>query len=416
MKPNNHHRKYSFRSLAFASALFVFCVIVNLGNPATVLTVPQSPSNAEIQATQSQVSDARAKQDALAEELELAGEDYEEAKANLEAVRTEIRASDVALKEAQKELVSAQEQFDSRAVNIYKNDPISFIEVFMGASDFSELVTRIQFMTQISQQDAEIVKSIRQAKAKLENAKLKLEEQEREQERLAKDASAKQKKAQLIYAEQNAYLNSLNSQLKDLIDKERARLEEVARKEAAAAAERARIAAAAAEAARNQQSNNSNTGGSQSSSPDKPNSSGTVSGGRTFNSGSLGSPNTSVVDIARQYIGKTPYLWGGITPAGFDCSGLTQYCYKKIGISIPRTSRSQYQSGAFIPADRTDLLEPGDLLFFGTNKDPGRIHHVAIYSGNGRMIHAPQAGYKVAEVSLWARINSRNDYVGATRP
>lgn len=375
--------------------------------------VPSNPTNTAIQATQNEVDAAREKQDNLATDLELASEDYEEAKANLDAVRATIRQTDVQLKDAQAELVAIQEQFENRAVNIYKNDTISFVDVLMGASDFSDLVTRVQFMTQISQQDAEIMQSIRQAKAKIENAKLKLEEQEKEQSRLTTDASAKQRRAQRIYAEQNAYLNSLNDQLKEQVAQERARLEEVARKEAAAAAERARVAAeaarreAAAEAARKAASSSNNNGSSNQGSGSQDSSS---------NSDNLGAANSRVVSIARQFIGKTPYVWGGSTPSGFDCSGLTQYCYRQIGKSIPRNSRAQYQAGVsagvMIPASRTDLLEPGDLLFFARNKDASRIHHVAIYAGNGRMIHAPQTGQMVSETSLWAR----SDYVGATRP
>ncbi|MGB4441229.1 MAG: C40 family peptidase, partial [Coriobacteriia bacterium] len=121
-----------------------------------------------------------------------------------------------------------------------------------------------------------------------------------------------------------------------------------------------------------------------------------------------------VVSIALQYLG-VPYVWGGSTPSGFDCSGLTQYCYRQVGVSLPRTSQSQYQAGQHIARDRLDLLRPGDLVFFGTNGDAGDVHHVGMYVGDGNYVHAPYTGAVVRVDSLNARISSRSDYVGGSR-
>ncbi len=116
-----------------------------------------------------------------------------------------------------------------------------------------------------------------------------------------------------------------------------------------------------------------------------------------------------------QYLG-VPYVWGGSTPAGFDCSGLVQYVYREIGVSIPRSSREQFRVGAYIPPERMDLLVPGDLVFFGYGGDPGQVHHVGMFVGGGDYLHAPRRGQPVQVQSLTARISDRGDYVGATRP
>lgn len=85
-----------------------------------------------------------------------------------------------------------------------------------------------------------------------------------------------------------------------------------------------------------------------------------------------------------------PYKWGGSGPRSFDCSGLVHYVHDQLGIATPRTAAEQYSA-----ADPVNLehLAPGDLLFFRTSGR--RISHVAIYTGEGRFVHAPKAGRPV---------------------
>lgn len=95
--------------------------------------------------------------------------------------------------------------------------------------------------------------------------------------------------------------------------------------------------------------------------------------------------NSSAVSIAQQYLG-VPYVWGGASPSGFDCSGLVQYVYAQLGVSLPRVTYSQEKAGTRISLSEA---QPGDLLFWGT---PGSSYHVAIYMGNQTFIHAPTQG------------------------
>jgi cell wall-associated NlpC family hydrolase len=136
---------------------------------------------------------------------------------------------------------------------------------------------------------------------------------------------------------------------------------------------------------------------------------------RPSDAGSLGAAHPEAVAIAKGFLGVA-YVWGGTTPAGFDCSGLVQYSYARVGVSLPRTAREQFTVGQFIPPSRTDLLEPGDLVFFGYGGDPGKIHHVGMYVGGGVFIHSPATGDVVKYSSLTDRIVTRADYVGAVRP
>jgi cell wall-associated NlpC family hydrolase len=92
-----------------------------------------------------------------------------------------------------------------------------------------------------------------------------------------------------------------------------------------------------------------------------------------------------VLHTADTYRG-TRYVWGGSTPSeGFDCSGFTKYIFAKYHVTLPRTSREQARAGRAVSADFS-ALRPGDLMMFA---EPGAaISHVAIYAGNGRIIHA----------------------------
>ena len=118
----------------------------------------------------------------------------------------------------------------------------------------------------------------------------------------------------------------------------------------------------------------------------------------------------AVIDLAHKQLGK-PYVWGAEGPNSFDCSGLIYYVYKNAaGITLPRTSSAQYSAG--VAVSRSNLKE-GDLIFSSTD-GTGNITHVAIYVGDGQMIHAPRNGKNVEKVSInnsyWNKA-----YVGARR-
>ncbi|MGL5346210.1 MAG: SH3 domain-containing protein [Peptostreptococcaceae bacterium] len=116
-----------------------------------------------------------------------------------------------------------------------------------------------------------------------------------------------------------------------------------------------------------------------------------------------------VVDLAHAQLGK-PYVWGAEGPSSFDCSGLTYYVYKQVGITLPRVSRDQYSAGRAV--SKSDL-QAGDIVFQSTDGS-GKITHVGIYVGNGYMIHSPKPGDVVKKTNMntsyW-----NNAYVGARR-
>jgi len=120
--------------------------------------------------------------------------------------------------------------------------------------------------------------------------------------------------------------------------------------------------------------------------------------------------DSGVVSIAAQYLG-VPYLWAGATPSGFDCSGLVQYVFAQLGISLPHNTVAQWHSPQAVSVPRNQL-QPGDLVFFNG------LDHVGIYIGNGYLIDAPHTGAAVRIDNLrvgWyaARYDGAKRIIGA---
>lgn len=133
--------------------------------------------------------------------------------------------------------------------------------------------------------------------------------------------------------------------------------------------------------------------------------------GTVQDSGSYAGPPGAANDAMQAALSKrgSEYEWGATGPDEFDCSGLTSWAYNQAGVSIPRTSRQQYGAGK--PVARNEL-RPGDLVFYDDGSgDPGAIHHVGMYVGDGKMVDAPTEG-QVVDVRS---IEGDGHYIGARR-
>jgi len=118
----------------------------------------------------------------------------------------------------------------------------------------------------------------------------------------------------------------------------------------------------------------------------------TQQAGSSGYTGSASVSSSAIVNKAYQYLG-VPYVWGGSTPSGFDCSGFVQYVYKSQGINLPRVSRAQAASGSYVSIANA---QPGDILYFGQSS----VTHVGIYIGNNKMIHASRPGKPIQIVDI----------------
>lgn len=107
-------------------------------------------------------------------------------------------------------------------------------------------------------------------------------------------------------------------------------------------------------------------------------------------------PGEKLVELSKQFLG-TPYLYGGMSPAGFDCSGFVKYCYSLMGVDLNRVAADQALNGYEVPKQQ---MLPGDILCFASSIGGSYIGHTGIYVGNGYFIHSPHTGYTVEYLPL----------------
>jgi peptidoglycan DL-endopeptidase CwlO len=319
--------------------------------------------------------------------LERAVEAYNLATVKLNRVRADLKANHAQLQIAKQSLGRAQTALSARLVSLYTSDGRSdSLEVLLGASSLDDLVNRFNTANRISSQDSKVLGQVARFDKEVKAQEVRLKHAKAEAAALVGERASERTSIEGQLSARRALLSSIHGEIAHLKAQEAARQAELRRELAARVAEQQQQGPAAAL---------SNTVAPVASS----------SGGS--GSGSVGPAppptHSSVVAIAMRYLG-VPYVWGGASPSGFDCSGLVMYAFAQVGVSLPHSSYAQYGMGS--PVSR-DQLQPGDLVFFDG------LGHVGIYVGGGSFIHAPHTGdvVKISSISGWYA----STYVGARR-
>jgi cell wall-associated NlpC family hydrolase len=337
-------------------------------DPGTVAS-----KQAEAQSIISQIS-------TIETELSVAVERWNLANVKLARIGDDLQRSRFELGVARGNFKSAQVALARQALDVYtSSDSNSTLEVLLGSSSLDDLLNRIDTVSRVNDQRMSVVGDVKVFRNNVARQEAKLHRAQSEQKRLVAQRVAEKSSIQSKLAQRNDLLRSVRSEIEHLRVVERARQ--------AALERQVRAQQRAAQAASAPISTFSSVGpaAEETSAPAPP------------------SQYGGVVGIAMQYLG-TPYVWGGASPGGFDCSGLVVYVFSQVGVSLPHSTYSLWNVGVSVSYDQ---LQAGDLVFFSG------LGHVGIYIGNGMFVHAPHTGdvVKISGMSGWYS----SSYVGARR-
>jgi cell wall-associated NlpC family hydrolase len=343
------------------------------------VTAAGSAEPAQIGSKRAEAQQVLAQIQAMDAQVEKAVEAYNAANVRLDQIKHDLEVNQARLQTAKKNLVKARAQVSARLVALYTSDEPDTLSVIFGASSLGDLIERIDSANRIADEDARIAAEVKQYRNEVQTRQQALVKAQADQEKVVAERAAQRASVQSQLAERQALYSSIKDQIAQLEAAERAR--------------QARLAAQARAAAKKQQSAPAPAPAPSSS-----------SGGSSGSSAPPPATHSSVVSIALQYLG-VPYVWGGASPSGFDCSGLTMYAYAKVGVYLPHNAAMQYGMGT--PVSRSQLA-PGDLVFFSG------LSHVGMYIGGGRFVHAPHTG-DVVKISSLSEYWYAATYVGARR-
>jgi peptidoglycan DL-endopeptidase CwlO len=341
---------------------------------ATAEPGPVASKEAEARSIISEINTIETQLSSAVERWNLANVKLARIGRDLQRSRFELGVARVNLKRAQKAL-------ERQAVDVYTStESNSTMEVLLGASSLDDLLNRIDTVNRVDQQRTTVVGDVQTFHKTVAREEAHLHHAQSEQKQIVAERLAEKNSIETKLAERNRLLRSVRSEIVHLRAVERQRQLELARQVREQQAEQALqppVASFGVSPA---------PGAAQAPIAAPPS-----------------SHYSSVVSIAMQYLG-VPYVWGGASPGGFDCSGLVMYVYAQVGVSLPHSSYAQYGYG--VPVSYSEL-QPGDLVFFYG------LGHVGIYVGGGNFIHAPHTGDVVKISSLSGSYASA--FVGARR-
>ena len=353
------------------------------------------PTSADVQA---QADEARQKLNSMREQLGTASANYNQAVQEHDEAVSKMDECQAKIDDNNAQIDKLQDKLSKRARNMYRDGQTTFLDVTLGSNSFDDFAKNWDTLTSLNEKDSEMVEQTKNLRADNEAQKQEYANQADIAQQKVEEADAAQKQAEELVQQYQNEVDSLDSQVAELLAEEEAAAQKAAEEAAAAAAAQAEAASSANNASSNNNASNNGGGSSNNASNN-----GGGSNNNTANNGGGSNSNTanngggsnnyggSVVAAAQSQLG-VPYVWGGTAwGSGLDCSGLTSGCWSRAaGIWIGRTTWDQIASAQWTGS--VSEAQAGDVYACGS--------HVAIATGGGGYIHAPQPGEVVCYSSL----------------
>ncbi|MGY0384017.1 C40 family peptidase [Lacticaseibacillus paracasei] len=364
-------------------------------------------------------SSLTAKNDALLKQIQTANEktaklsnDVSNKALDIKNAEEKISASQAKIASYNQQIVKAQVEVGKRKDNL-KEQLISlqkqvgnsvtgnvYFDFVLNSNSLSDLVGRSLTVNKLSQASAEALQAVKDSQAKVKA--LQTEQEAKQETLVATKSQLESDKAKIESLKSDAEKSA--SDLQQTLEANKDKLAQLAASEDAAKAAAATAAVAATPSATSTSTASSSAASSSAASSSAASSSAntsTTSASSSASASQAPASNTSSVSVsggsiasnAAKYIG-VPYVYGGTSPSGFDCSGLIYYAAKEAGINLPRTSQAQSTLGSYVSVSD---LQAGDLVFWG---GVGSAYHVGIYIGGGQYLHAPAPGQSVTIQSM----------------
>lgn len=305
---------------------------------------------------QSQVETAMSTLESLKSQLGVAEDDYNQALMDQQAAKNKMDEAQNKIDECSEKISKVQEQLGNRAKSMYRSGSSTLIDLIFGATSFQSLATNWDLLNSMNAKDGTMVAESKSLREELDSQKRTFEQQEKIAAEKTAEAEKVMNNANQLVQNQQAVYDKLSADAANMLAQQQAAQEQAAQQQVI------------------NDINNGNGGGNNSG------------GGNVNNNKPQTVTGNVVVDRAYSQIGK-PYVWGGVGPNGFDCSGLVSYCLSGRNARLGTTY-------TFLGWTRVSSPQPGDVCV--------NSGHAGIYIGNGQMIHAPQPGQTVCVGSVQA--------------